>query len=143
MMPRTEKVVEHLCDQLVAAMSGKAGVVRFSQARATNQTRGISDRRYRILGVGLWFEVKSEKDDAQLSKEQRDFLLAELECGGLAACGGLEELQTVITAIRLEQRDEDRDGYALDVCRRIVKQWEGRGRRGEKKPRKPKKEKAP
>ena len=135
----SEKTVEARCDDLVAQISGRQDVVRFSQARATGQTLGISDRRYRAFGRAFWFEVKAE--DGKLSREQLEFLGAEHACGELACCGGVEELKTVLTALRIETERQDHDDFALDICRRIVQDWQGRGIRGEKSPRKPRKEK--
>lgn len=137
----SEKTVESRCDDLVAKISGKEAVVRFSQARETHQTEGIPDRRYRPFGVCLWFEVKSEKADAQLTRHQAEFLRAELAGGELAACGTTTELVQVLDAIRTDLFGKEPDGHALAVCERIVQDWEGRGFRGEKKPRQPKKEK--
>ena len=138
----SEKTVEKWCDDLIAKISGKGAVVRFSQARETNQTLGISDRLYSPFGVDLWFEVKSEKPDAQLTRDQSVFLHARLAAGVCAACGTQVELVQVLDAIRADLFGKEADGHALALCERIVQDWEGRGFRGEKKTRQPRKEKS-
>jgi hypothetical protein len=57
---RTEKQVEHSGDLLMAAAGFSA--VRFSQARATQQTPGIPDRRYYSpeRRAAVWWEAKTE-----------------------------------------------------------------------------------
>src|SRR5262245_25831873 len=57
---RTEKQVEHSGDLLMAALGFTA--IRFSQARATQQTPGIPDRRYYSpeRKTALWWEAKTE-----------------------------------------------------------------------------------
>ena len=138
-----EKTVEKWCDDLIAQIAGKQGVVRFSQARETNQTRGIADRLYSPWSCDVWFEVKSEKPDAQLSREQSVFLRARLEAGVLASCGRLDELRRTLDALREELFRDAPAGHALAVCAEIVQDWEGRGFRGEKKPRRSPKETRP
>lgn len=67
----SEKEVEHAVDGLMATCG--FDVVRFSQARASQQTPGIPDRRYvhAELPVALWFEVK--RPSGTWSKAQQDF----------------------------------------------------------------------
>jgi hypothetical protein len=57
---RSEKQVEHAGDLLMAALGFTA--VRFSQARATQQTPGIPDRRYYSPErcAAVWWEAKTE-----------------------------------------------------------------------------------
>ncbi len=92
----TEDDVARMCDELVGHYDG--GIVGFSQARATQQTPGIPDRRYRIGGVAAWFELKAP--DGRLSHVQKVFLEAELACGSVVGVGGVEELAELITAVR-------------------------------------------
>lgn len=134
----SEAEVLKFCDSQIKQISGKSAVVRFSQANSTTQTPGIPDRRYRPFGVCVWFEAKSEKPDAQLTREQFDFLTSELAAGELAACGTTRELVQVLDALRGELFGTFADGHALAVCAGIVQDWQGRGFRGEKKPPKPK-----
>lgn len=108
-----EKQVERWCDDLVEKCSGE--VVRFSQSRATNQTRGISDRRYRLFGHAFWFEVKAE--DGKLSNYQYDFISSEMECDCLAACGTHEDLAAFVAALRRSRAD------AMELARVLLQRW--------------------
>lgn len=136
---RSEAAEEQLCDDLVARMAGGGAVVRFSQAQIAQQTRGISDRRYRILGTTLWFEVKAQ--DGKLTMSQYTFLLQELQHGALACCGTLEDLRHVLVKLqaaweggrehsrqrRIELLDDAR-GWCLDQ----VGIWAAKGFRKER-----------
>lgn len=75
-----EKDEEHACDILVRAIGFE--VIRFSQPRETNQTRGIADRLYvhRGRGISLWWEVKRPKGGTW-SADQQAF-------GSLVGAGG-------------------------------------------------------
>jgi hypothetical protein len=117
----SERTVEAWCDDLIARLAGKTAIVRRSPPHRSAVTKGIPDRRYRVLDTAFDFEVKAP--DGALSDEQIFYLREEGRCGSLAACGGVNELSAVIAAIRHEQRTEDADGYALDVCRRLVDEW--------------------
>jgi len=57
---RTEKQVEHSGDLLMSTLGFT--VIRFSQARPTQQTPGIPDRRYYSpeRKTALWWEAKRE-----------------------------------------------------------------------------------
>ena len=119
----SEKDVEHLCDQLVEQHQGR--VVRYSQARATRQTEGIADREYFVLGAKIRFEVK--RDDGKLTAEQLDLLTLEHDTGGIAACGGLEELRHLLVSLRHSKDEARRLGWLF------VQLWVARGlRRGKK-----------
>lgn len=87
---RSEKAEERLCDNLMAKLGFT--VVRFSQARATNQTLGIPDRRYRntTIGRAFWWEVKAA--NGKLSEQQFLFLRGEQGVGDSAGCGTLDDL---------------------------------------------------
>lgn len=133
---RSEKAEERLCDDLIARISGagKASVIRFSQARATMQTPGIPDRRYALWGCRFWFEVKAS--NGKLSPAQRDFLIAELDAGCLAACGTLEDLAALVTAVRSLRGVSglnDETGLIPFACRDLVAKWAKRGMRGQPK----------
>lgn len=117
---RNEKGVERVCDQLIATMGGT--VIRFSQARATNQTLGIPDRRYRIRETAVWFECKAA--NGKLTREQYDFLLAELRLG-FALCGGLDALMGFLNA--------PNDARRAEYCHDTLRVWRTRGFRGEPK----------
>lgn len=124
---RSEKAEERLCDDLVARIAGREAVVRFSQARATNQTPGIPDRRYRLFGVALWFEIKAE--NGKLSAAQRDYLRAELACGSAAACGTLEDLSALLPVLREDRVAIVPGAELLDACTTLVDRWVARGLR--------------
>ncbi len=120
-----EKVVEAQCDDVAARMG--CSVVRFSQARATRQSLGISDRRYRLRGVAFWFEVKPP--DGQLTREQHVFLESEAECGEVVGCGGTEELVALVTAIANAIPRIALVPFGLGQVHR----WAAKGYRGERK----------
>ncbi len=136
---RSESAEEQLCDDHVAKIAGTQAVVKFSQAQAAQQTRGISDRRYRVYGVAFWFEVKAE--DGKLTMSQHEFLLQELQHGALACCGTLDDLKHLLIKLqaawtaglehsrqmRLEVLDHAR-GWCLDR----IGQWAERGYRKER-----------
>ncbi len=120
-MTLLEKEVERLCDQLIEQHAGR--VVRYSQARATRQSEGIADREYFVLGARLRYEVKRE--DGKLSQEQLELLTAEYETGGIASCGGLEELRHLLVSLRHSKDEARRLGWLF------VQLWKMRGlRRG-------------
>lgn len=122
---RSESAEEQLCDDLIAQIAGTQAVVKFSQAQAAQQTRGISDRRYRVYGVAFWFEVKAE--DGKLTMSQHEFLLQELRHGELACCGTLHDLQELLGQLR--------GGLlagAREWCLNRVGLWAARGYRKER-----------
>jgi hypothetical protein len=86
----TEKQVEHMGDRLMVTMGWEA--VRFSQARATQQSPGIPDRKYyhRELGVTLWWEAK--RPGGKQRPAQRAFQRMAEACGEVYVLGGVEEL---------------------------------------------------
>lgn len=136
---RSESAEEQLCDDLVAKIAGTQGVVKFSQAQAAQQTRGISDRRYRVYGVAFWFEVKAE--DGKLTMSQHEFLLQELQHGALACCGTLDDLQHLIIKLRAAWdvgREQGRQGrielmdHTRGWCLDHIGQWAERGYRKER-----------
>lgn len=92
---RSEKE-EHLdCDRLVIREGGAR--VNFSQARESEQTLGIPDARYRLGGIAFWWEVK--RADGKLSKEQDEYLRAELACNCLGGAGTADDLEPIVRAI--------------------------------------------
>ena len=125
---RSESDEEQLCDDHVARIAGKEAVVKFSQAKATQQTRGISDRRYRVLGHAFWFEVKAE--DGKLTESQHQFLERELDYGNLACCGTLDDLKTLLSYFSSAGADPH------TWCRLRVQRWAAKGYRKEGHPRK-------
>lgn len=76
-----EKDEERFCDSLVTAIGFT--IVRISQPRATNQTRGIADRLYvhDLRRVHLWFEIKRPRGGTW-SPDQQAFK-ALVEIGGM------------------------------------------------------------
>lgn len=94
---RKEKAVEHAGDRAMAKLG--FSVWRFSQARATQQSPGIPDRRYvnAVWGVAFWWEAKRE--GGKQSPHQRAF---ELECGSVGehyVCGTDDALATFAVAL--------------------------------------------
>ena len=92
----TERQEESRCDELIEKLGGD--VVRFSQARATHQTYGIPDRRYRVYGVAFWWEVKLP--GAQYYEDQYAFACAEYRAGQIIGVGGFDQLVHLVTLIR-------------------------------------------
>lgn len=75
----TEKKEETAGDRFMHDLGYIA--VRFSQARATQQTPGIPDRKYYnvVKRHTLWWEAKAS--DGKQSKVQRDFQIMAEACG--------------------------------------------------------------
>ncbi len=121
---RSESAEEQLCDDLVASIAGKEAVVKFSQAQAAQQTRGISDRRYRVKGYAFWFEVKAE--DGKLTESQHQFLHRELDYGALACCGSLDDLRDLLAYVGKPGSD------AATWCRLRINRWASKGFRKER-----------
>ena len=95
----SEKEVEHQCDNLMKSLGWT--IVRFSQARATKQTRGIPDRRYyppkdapaiapEVWPLAFWFECK--KSGGKQSVYQAEFEKMCTSAGDHYVLGGLKEL---------------------------------------------------
>lgn len=133
---RSESAEEQLCDDLIAQIAGTQAVVKFSQAQAAQQTRGISDRRYRVYGVAFWFEVKAA--DGKLTMSQHEFLLQELQHGALACCGTLHDLQEILSMLashRASTNPVGREGvesFMREWCLNRVGLWAARGYRKER-----------
>lgn len=130
---RSEDDEQRLCDDLVARISGKDdGIVQQSQKRAaTYLTRGMPDRRYRLLGVCVMFETKAE--DGRLTMSQHEFLLRELRFGAYACCGTLEDLEGFIAALRLEH--QVKQPRLHEYCLATIGRWAAKGYRRESPPR--------
>lgn len=135
---RSESAEEQLCDDFIARLTTatKKDVVQFSQAQASQQTPGVSDRRYRIYGVAFWFEVKA--DDGQLTKSQHEFLLQELACGALGTCGNLADLERLVmllqstSAVDRASGRVEREGFVREYCEMKLAEWAQRGYRKER-----------
>lgn len=129
-MELAEKDVARLCDSLVSMVGGGHSwvVVQTNPPHRQMQTKGVPDRRYRVYGTCLFFELK--RPDGQLTREQYEFAVAELDHDCLAACGGVDELKKVLDAIRAD-RGKLRNAGAIAVCRAILASWSARGFRGE------------
>ena len=128
---RSESAEEALCDDLIARIAGREGVVRLSQRRASNVTLGLPDRRYRVHGTAFFWEVKTAAPASKLSAAQRDFLRAELSAGCLAGCGTLEDLADYV-AMLVESRDAGRDiqyHWRHKHCADLVDCWTAKGMR--------------
>jgi hypothetical protein len=83
-----EKSVGSECDRLCTMMGWD--VVRFSQSRATRQTRGIPDRKYYRDEDTFWFECKAE--GGRQSVHQKAFQKMCEAAGETYLLGGLVEL---------------------------------------------------
>lgn len=136
---RSESAEEQLCDDLVAQIAGTQAVVKFSQAQAAQQTRGISDRRYRVYGTAFWFEVKAE--DGKLTMSQHEFLLQELQHGALACCGTLDDLKHLLIKLQAARDVSFAQGtqgraevmrHTRGWCLDRIGQWAERGYRKER-----------
>lgn len=114
------------CDALAARMG--YGIVNLEQRRATRLHVGLSDRRYQGIRAAFFFEMKFGRD--RLSREQYRFLLAELDAGALASCGGLPELTEILSALVKPTHVS-----ARNVCRKHVDAYAAKGFRGERVPR--------
>lgn len=130
---RSERDEERLCDDLVARISSRDCVVRFSQPRNTMQTPGIPDRRYWVYNVALWYEIKAA--NGRLTGAQEGFLRSELARGCLAACGTLEDLAALLPVLRavahpvmpVKAADVTALCSAHAACRELVDRWAAKG----------------
>ena len=116
-----ESEVEKACDRHAEAYGYR--VVRLSQPRRSRLTIGLPDRRYQGKRGAFFFEVK--RADGELTREQFAFLIAELEGGNLASCGGVLELGELLSTLVKAPRD------AMGICRKHVQQWAAKGFRKE------------
>lgn len=119
---RSEAAEAQLCDDFVMK-APRGSMANLSQQRASNLTRGLSDRRYRFYGHSFFYELKAE--DGQLTASQHGFLLDELANGALATCGTLEDLQWF--AARCAEGSTQLDVH----CLTLVKRWAEKGYRRE------------
>jgi hypothetical protein len=130
---RSEKAELQLCDDLVARIGDREGVVNLSQQRASMVTIGISDRRYRLKGYAFFWEGKA--DDGKLTMSQHQFLLEELKHGALAGCGGLQDLQEFVGM--LQPYDSLVPATLLSSlrahCLNLVQRWASKGYRAERR----------
>jgi hypothetical protein len=96
-----EKEVERMGDRLMSQYGFE--VVRFSQARATQQTEGIPDRRYyhRARRLAVWWEAKSETGKQRVA--QRKFQLMCEACGEVYLLGTHEVLAAWLRACFIGQ----------------------------------------
>jgi len=92
------KVVVPQGDQLMELHGFRS--IHFSQARATQQTPGIPDRKYyhRARRLTCWWEAKAECGEQ--SEEQRKFQLDAEACGETYLLGGVNVLAHWLTAMR-------------------------------------------
>lgn len=132
-LERDEDAEEALCDSFVALLVGRDEVVRLSQRRASNITRGVSDRRYRLYAAAFFFEVKAV--DGKLTQTQHAFLLAELDSGAYALCGTLDDLRRWADWLQASRSlpVNERTEKGLAYCRNVVQRWALRGYRSEPK----------
>lgn len=112
---RSEKDEEAACDNVVCrAGADRKDVVRFSQSRASRQSPGISDRRYRVRSSAFWWEVKA--DDGRLSDDQILFLSREMDCGEVVGCGNEGDLIAFLQMLA----ELDRANWHPAVCRSML-----------------------
>jgi hypothetical protein len=116
-----ESEVEKQCDRRAEAYGYT--IVRLSQRRRSRIHAGLPDRRYQGKRGAFFFEVKAA--DGQLSREQFAFLIAELEGGNLASCGGVLELGELLSTLVKSPKD------AMGVCRKHIQFWAAQGFRKE------------
>lgn len=91
----TEAVVATRCDNLAQQMGWT--VERYEQTRATRIKEGLPDRRYVKKGVSaVWVELK--KPGGKMTEAQRDWLMDELNGGGLAVV--IDDVQTLASVLR-------------------------------------------
>ena len=78
----TEKMIGQACDHLAATLGW--AVDRYEQGRATRIAEGLPDRRYWHLPrrARVWVELK--RPGGKLTEAQHQWILSELEAGGLA-----------------------------------------------------------
>lgn len=91
-LPVREKKEEAAGDRFMAQLGYTA--VRFSQARATQQTPGIPDRKYynEEQCHTLWWEAKAS--DGKQSKDQAEFEQMAVACGETYVLGTALDLAT-------------------------------------------------
>ena len=118
---RTERDEERDCDAFVRMIGGKEAVVERSPPHRFMGTKGIPDRRYRLFDVAFDFEVK--KPAGVLSDEQIAYLRAERQCGNLAACGTLQDLQQCVEWLREARRNDRTYRELVELFGGIVEAW--------------------
>lgn len=115
---------EQECDSLATGMGYT--VTRFSQ-KARAQVPNIPDRYLRhTRGVCLWWECKQGRD--KLTRGQYTFLSLELTCNGLAGCGNVDHLRSVLMLLT---RDLGKP-LAQRRCRELIDVLAAKGFRDEK-----------
>jgi hypothetical protein len=117
----TERDVERACDRLIAQVGGD--VIRTNPPGPTRQHIGLPDRRYRVKGRAFFVELKAPS--GKITAEQLAFLRAELDCGCLALCGGVDEVAAMVRRIVSGTQDAALQGW----CREIVEAWSAKGLR--------------
>jgi len=117
-----ERDEELECDKAVMRWSGS--VAKFSQRRASDQTPGISDRRYYVFRLAFWWEVKTSQ--GKLRQEQYEFLQREANHDALAACGTAAELTKVLEAVAAHA-PANRRAAAEELARNLRETWRAKG----------------
>jgi hypothetical protein len=84
-LPPTEKQEQGWGDRFMHDLDFTS--IHFSQARASQQTPGIPDRKYYspFLGLTFWWEAKAE--DGKQSEDQRKYQIMCQKCGELYVLG--------------------------------------------------------
>lgn len=113
-------------DAFIAKFGGTHRIVRFSQPRATKQTLGIYDRRFRVAGVVFWWDYKRE--GSCLRAEQIDFGESELAYSCPVGCGTLTDLIGYVNAL-MPLAAADRTHYACLMGRKLIEQYRPKAKR--------------
>jgi hypothetical protein len=124
-----ENAVGALCDSLMTQLGWT--VERYEQRRASRICEGLPDRRYvhRARQLRIWVELKAP--GKKMTREQRAWLLSELDAGGLATViddvSQLQHLLGIFTGGRVGQHEQ-----AARYCAELVHLCSLRGYRGER-----------
>lgn len=102
---RTESEIQTNGNDLMRALGFE--VVSFSQPRASKQTPGIADSRYRHAGrkLAFWWEWKAA--DGEQSPDQAAFQRGEEACGCLYGIGGFGDLKMWLEAHGVASFEQD------------------------------------
>jgi hypothetical protein len=89
-LPLTEKQEQSMGDRVLGNMNFKS--IHFSQARASQQTEGIPDRKYysEERGFTFWWEAKAS--DGKQSKAQAEFEQMAVACGEVYLLGTCDQM---------------------------------------------------
>lgn len=129
-MSRDEAAVGRACDRLMRAASFV--VENYEQQRPTGIFEGLPDRRYvhTPREIRLWVELKAP--GKQMTRDQHEWILAELAGGGVAVVIDDEAQMKHVLALFAGPRVGRLDAV-VRYCRSLVDLCAQRGYRGETK----------